>query len=424
LVRHDLDCIDLLEPYAADEGVAIALRVPLIGTLATAYARANRTQEAAAAMQRALDALDPRCDDDVRARLYQQAAFVFLSEPASGRSREYAGLAVELAESCNLYEVAVRSYSVLFQITYDEADDPISCLSILDRLLEAARKGGSTQARLFGLMASCWIEAERGNETALEGIDAALAATPGGLPRVQAEALLPARALRLAWDRDFAGAYAVLAGTSSRATTDDRRAYRASELALYAFSAGLGPEGEAALEEALGALSRTVRPTRRVLCARLILAIAELARGHIASAHRYLSDVERLVPAHMRRLRAFAHVVRTQYRHQLGQADRPVLIGTLERLRAEHFGGFARLLEAIAFPDSAEGSYASLTSAEREILHLLATGASTKELAVKTGRSPRTIDTHVRAICQKLNCRGRRAAIALATGAGWVHAQS
>jgi DNA-binding CsgD family transcriptional regulator len=53
-------------------------------------------------------------------------------------------------------------------------------------------------------------------------------------------------------------------------------------------------------------------------------------------------------------------------------------------------------------------------------LQLLAKGASTKDVAARTGRSPQTVDTHIRSICRKLNCSGRREAIAIATGAGWV----
>jgi DNA-binding CsgD family transcriptional regulator len=34
-------------------------------------------------------------------------------------------------------------------------------------------------------------------------------------------------------------------------------------------------------------------------------------------------------------------------------------------------------------------------------------------------RTPR-VRGHIRSICRKLNCSGRREAIAIATGAGWV----
>ncbi|MGD1065762.1 MAG: helix-turn-helix transcriptional regulator, partial [Vulcanimicrobiaceae bacterium] len=86
-----------------------------------------------------------------------------------------------------------------------------------------------------------------------------------------------------------------------------------------------------------------------------------------------------------------------------------------------HGGGLARLIAALPFPRAAEQSgYTRLTPAEREILQLLATGASTKDVAAKTGRSPQTVDTHIRSICRKLQCSGRREAVAVATGAGWV----
>ncbi|MBV8751069.1 MAG: helix-turn-helix transcriptional regulator [Candidatus Eremiobacteraeota bacterium] len=124
----------------------------------------------------------------------------------------------------------------------------------------------------------------------------------------------------------------------------------------------------------------------------------------------------------MRRLRALAHAVRAAARVQLEQADPAALTAALERLRAEHVGGLARLIAALPFAATGEaaGNYARLTPAEREILQLLAKGASTKDVAARTGRSPQTVDTHIRSICRKLSCSGRREAVAIATGAGWV----
>jgi LuxR family maltose regulon positive regulatory protein len=420
LVRHERACIELLEPYATNELVVPAMRAPLLGTLGTALARVGRVEEAIATIAQALEYVDGSTDDDTLARLYQQAAYVYRLESTHQQAQNYATLAVELALQRNLNEVAVRAYSVLYQIAYDDGDDPIECLTILDKLLECARKGGSTQALLYGLLATYAIEAERGNEAMLERLDRELQAIVGGLPRVRAEVLLPAMALRAGWERDFHRAYELLAGTTELQTNHERCAYRASELALYALAAGMRAEGEAALGEALSALALCEASTRRTLRARVMVACAELLRGHTASAHRYLSEVERALVPSMRWLRAFAHVARTLYRVALGQADRLVLAGALERLRAEQLGGIARLLEAMPFPQSSEGGYSTLTPAERDILHLLATGASTKEIAAKSGRSPRTVDTHIRSLCQKLRCSGRRAAVALATGSGWV----
>ncbi|MBV8282281.1 MAG: hypothetical protein JO347_09500 [Candidatus Eremiobacteraeota bacterium] len=269
------------------------------------------------------------------------------------RAGRYATLAVELALARNLYEVAARAYSVLYQIAYDDTDDPIVCLAILDKLLEAGRKGGSLQVRLYGLMASFALEAERGDEAALERIGGELEAVPSDFPLVRAEVLLPALALRSAWRREFARAYELLAGTAERQTTEERRASRSAEIALYAFAAGMNIEGTAAAADALAALEHSPTKTRRALRARLLLAIAELIRGRSNAAHRLLGEVERALDPSMRRLRALSNAVRTLYRVSLESAEPAVFAGALERLRAEQFGGMARLLDVL--PAASEG---------------------------------------------------------------------
>lgn len=47
-----------------------------------------------------------------------------------------------------------------------------------------------------------------------------------------------------------------------------------------------------------------------------------------------------------------------------------------------------------------------LTTTERRVLQLVAEGLTSKEIALRLGGSPRTIDTHRRNILQKLNLRG------------------
>ncbi len=62
----------------------------------------------------------------------------------------------------------------------------------------------------------------------------------------------------------------------------------------------------------------------------------------------------------------------------------------------------------------------SLTSREREVLALLASGRSSKEIARRLVISPRTVSTHVQHILGKLDVNNRARAIALAHGAGLV----
>jgi len=415
LVRHGRDCVELLEPYAEDAGVPLPLRVPILGTLATALVRANHLKDAMTTAQRAIGLLQP-LGDDVRARIYQQAAYVFQFAPTHERARTYATMSVELAAARGLFEVAARAYSVLYAVVSDDEDDPIAALAVLDKLQECARKGASRQVRIFGITASYAIEVDRDDEAAIERLESELLADDA-LALAQ-PALLPAHALRAAWVGDFARAYELLRGTAERQDSPERRALRAAEAALYAYAAGRS-DGDAPLRYATDALD-TCAPSPRVVRAYLTLAVAELVRGHASSANRHLAEAERRLTPAMRRLRAFANAVRTTIRVQLQQADRAALTATLERLRAEHFGGLARLLAALPVATVEEPGYAQLTPSEREILQLLAKGASTKDVAAKTGRSPQTVDTHIRSICRKLNCSGRREAIAIATGAGWV----
>jgi LuxR family maltose regulon positive regulatory protein len=417
LVRQDRDCTQLLEPYAADETLPSELRVPVLGTLATGYVRAGRIDDALATIRRATERQE-LIDDDRRARLYQQAAYVHQFAPARDRARTYARLAIELATARGLFEVAARAYSVLYTVINFEDDDPIAALAILDKLEECARKGASRQVRIFGAVASYAVETERGDEAALERLDRELL-DDDAAPAARAQALPPAYALRAAWEGDFRRAYELLAGTAERQTFDERRALRSAETALYAFAAGLHAEGEAALHDALAVLERCA-PSTRVVRSHLALALTELVRGRSSFAHRQLAEAERKLTPQMRRLRTFVNAVRAMERVHLEQADPAALVAALERLRAEHFGGIARLLAVLPVARAEEPGYGQLTPSEREILQLLAKGASTKDVASKTGRSPQTVDTHIRSICRKLNCSGRREAVAIATGAGWV----
>ena len=67
-----------------------------------------------------------------------------------------------------------------------------------------------------------------------------------------------------------------------------------------------------------------------------------------------------------------------------------------------------------------DDALAELTPREREILTLLASGRTSKEIARKLVISPRTVSTHVQHILAKLDVKNRAHAIALAHRAGLV----
>ncbi|MBV8117133.1 MAG: helix-turn-helix domain-containing protein [Candidatus Eremiobacteraeota bacterium] len=422
LIRHDRDAIALLAPYAVDETIPPARRVPLLGTYATALARAGLLEEAVQIVATAIASINRDVSDTIRARFYQQAAFVHQLLPDRGNAWNYANLAIELASAQGLFDVVARAYSILYTIVYDDEDDPIESLALLDRLIEASRKSGSVQTRMYGVLASMDIEVDRGDDIAIERLDGEIARLEGNVPRISASTLLPARALRAAWSGDFESASRILAGTADQVSGADRRALRNAEIALYAISAGDAQTGTTAIARAQEALAECKRATRRTARTLIVLALAELLQGHTSATHRLLVDAESAVPRSARRLQTFLHAARVFYRRQLGQSEPADIAAALERLRSAHFGGIARLLSALPFPAGGEGGgYSQLTPAERDILALLAQGATSKDIAGRTGRSAQTIDTHIRSICRKLECSGRREAVALAIRSGWVH---
>lgn len=421
LVRHDRDCVTLLEPYARDVSLEHGLRAPLLGTLATAYAGLGRYDEAASAIESALHG-PQTLDASLTARLYQQAAYVYHFGPDLDRAKMYAKRAIDVALEENLFEVAARAYSALYTVVYNETNDPLECLNILERLDDCARKAASPQAHLYALIASYELQVERADDAALERLDDALRRNESALPYIRSEAFIPADALRHAWSGDFAGAYAMLENTAADLAESDRRALRWSEIALYAFAAGLNEQGAHAARQWAETARVSKASSRRTIRSHAFMALADTVRGHSSAAHRSLVEAERFITPSMARLRALISAVRTLQRVQLEQAGQDEFHAALERLNREQFGGIARLLSAIALPGRSAERYSALTAAEREILQLLVRGSSTKDIAAKTGRSPHTVDTHIRSICKKLECSGRREAVALATTAGWVQA--
>jgi LuxR family maltose regulon positive regulatory protein len=416
LVRAGCDCEDAISEFVGDPGVSQSRRVSLLGTLATSFGRAGDSARAIETMEQAIKLLDIDSSDETRARLMQQATFVFhLHDPE--RALRYARIAVDLSRAQGHYEVAARAYSGIYAILYGK-DDVLGALAALDSLLECARMGASNQVALFGLIATLGIEVERANDIAIEASEIEIRRISADLPRTSTETLLPARAMRAAWSGNWTQAYTLLAGSEHAQPRDDFTALRLAEIALFASASGRSDECAQAVRDATSLLAKGA-PSARSALAYALLALAELTQGHTAAANRYIDHAERIGSAFLR-MRTLASSTRTVYRLAMGHATEPELSAALERLRSQHFGGMARLIEALPTASPAKGGYPLLTASERDILEHLARGASTKDIASQTGRSPQTVDTHIRSICRKLGCSGRRAAVALAHEQGWV----
>lgn len=418
------EAVELLKPYADDESLQVSLRAAILAALATAYIKASNPQAAKHVIEQALTLLERSPNAILRARIYQQASFVLFFSGDPQRARGYANSAVDIATAHGVFEIAARAHSMLYNIATDVEDDTIAILRSLEQIEVCARKAGSRQMQLFAFLGLYDVEAERGDESALAKLDDEIDALEMTLPGGVLESLLPARALRSAWNADFSSSYQLLKDTAQTQETGERKALRWAEIAVYANASNATADGETAIENAYAELRSYERLTPRLMRTSLFLAIAELIRGRETAAHRLTSEVERSLQPSNRRLRALTRAVRALYNHILDPENHASLAASIERLRAEHLGGIARLLSRLPIEDRGSGGLAALTTSERAILRALVSGASSKLIASETGRSPQTIDVHIRSICRKLGCSGRIEAIALAMKAGWSEAGS
>ena len=416
LVRRGIDCSVMLEPSARNLDIPPARRTPLLATLATSYAQQGRSDDARVTIGSALMGVHT-LSNEAAARVYQQAAYVYQFSGDAERTRRYAELAANLARAHGLFDIAARALSVQYYLLMQEQDDPAAARLLLEDIMTLGRRGAGKQAELYASIALAVLDAEAGDAAAVDAAEVALAATSEMAQVAYAEGLLPAIALRAAWDGDFLRAYAILEHSVAELNGSDRRALRWAELALYGRAAA-HPDDAIALRNAIGELEHAPA-TPIALRARTFLALTELLGVHNDAAHRFLTESERATGTV--RAKALVAAVRASYRHASGAGSDSEIEAAAERLRRVGSGGFALLLARLRGATDVTG-YARLTGSEREVLALLVEGASTKDVAARTGRSPQTVDTHVRSICRKLECSGRREAVALAMRFGWVSA--
>lgn len=95
----------------------------------------------------------------------------------------------------------------------------------------------------------------------------------------------------------------------------------------------------------------------------------------------------------------------------------------LLRRAAQHPRGHAharRVLGAAGEEHVAGEEPVHLTDRQRDVLRLVASGMSDREISGATGLSVATVKTHLRAVYERLDVRSRTAAVAKASAAGLV----
>src|SRR5665213_2550814 len=373
------------------------------------------------AARKALRSLHAVSDDSVRARIFHQAAFVALNDGDMTSAGDLARFALEHAERAELYDVAARALSVLHNLSVGVQDDPAAARAYLVRMTGCARKATNPGLTLYAIMNLYELEVDAGNLAGIERLDGELAELRIFLTPMASESLLPAQALRAAWEGRFEHAHSLLSPSAEKQFDEDRRAVRWAEVATCAAAAGMRAESARAIGKCRAALRKTQPSDRATLRAQAFLAIAEILLAHDGRARSAIAGLRAAARRAGPRFAALVEAIRALYARWSGSSDDPFsLPAALERLEGVEFGGIARFIEALSLPTSPQARVSLLSELERSIIRRVAAGETSKEIAAELDRSPQTIDVHVRTICRKFGCSGRRRAVGFAIRSGLI----
>ncbi len=348
LRRARLDAIAFLQPDDSFFAAPAEIRVAAMAALGVAHALKGDIATADKWIARSLRRVARLSDGAVRARVYQQAGYVALEAGDYARASRLATRAVTLGDSAGEFEVAASASSVLYVIAADFHDDPARAASYLSSIATYGAKCGSIEKQLMAWIAAYEIEAERGNDAAIEAIERELQEFDVHYgERLPSQGLLPAQVLQTAWSGDFGRAYRTLAASAGLVQAEDREALRCAEIALYAAAAGEAKEAAGALATAVRKLKGVNDGNLRTLRARLYCALAFALLDRVSASAMILTTVRRDLPADRPRLAALCEAVEQIIAFRRGDDNYMELWAALQGLRRSDFGGIARMFEAL-----------------------------------------------------------------------------
>ncbi|GAC1659889.1 MAG: hypothetical protein NVS9B12_14130 [Vulcanimicrobiaceae bacterium] len=389
LLRQErFGALELLLPLVEDRELSPRLLASINATIATVHARTTgpSTTDGLPSLQVALRLLETMHDPVLTARIHQQAAYVFLEAGRHDGAQDYALSSVALAEKYRLYDVLIRSYTVLYNVASRD-DDSRKLLVYLEKIRRYAVKTGDHSMELYALIASCDVQTRRGDLPALSALDRALSVLEVRYDDAAGEGLLPSQALRSAWHGDFTHAFRLLESTIERQRTIDRQALRACEVALYA-AAMIDKTADEAIARALEKLALVKEVNLRLRRAQCLAALACALSGALHEARSILKSVHAAPDSGVSALK---HAVHSTIDRFSGHQNHDEFAAACEQLRARGYGGYVRLLEALPIASALQRRFARLDEADIASLQIYLAGSA---LSAPQERS----------LCAKLEC--------------------
>ena len=393
------EAIEMLEGLAHGAAVASDLRAYAFSALGPAFVSAGRMHDAAAAAARAIALIGDGAAPHLRARALHQAAYVALYRNESGRAREFASHSLAIANEHGYFDVAAGALTVLYNAASDIDDDPVESSRLLDAVADCAAKSGSLVNHLLALIAKLEIETERGDEDAIAHLDEKLKiidVRAGG--RAIYEALLASQALRASWTGDFTGAFHLVASSAVLQWSDDRKALRWAEIAVYAIAAGLGDQATSAIRSSFDLVEKLEASPRRTRT-NLYLALALVLSGRSEAASDVFASIDAISDTLSPRTLAMRRMFGALHDRYRGARNHVSLLGLFGELETHHYGGVARMLKMLPLGDNATLRIGDLNAKERRLVLRIVTDA------------PSAIDRNLDHVVTKLGCIDRRAVV-------------
>ena len=421
LFNQGRDVIPLLEPFAGDQSLPIAIRAKAISFLVPAYANANRADEARAAMATAEYLAGSIESDQLRAQIYYRMGIAALSlvEPYDTVCGLFERAQILSSENA-LYITAAAAFAGLGTAALFYADDVTKTVWHAQQAVNAALKAGDRFSLQNSLLLQIHIEARRGNAERIAVLEQQFAAATT-TDSSRSFYIIPARAMSAAWEGRFEEAYRLLSTVADRSFHNFDRVFNRAIQSLYAVASG---KRERAIELVRITLEEIQNDTfdyfyGRITSetARTICAVTEALCGRITSAHRILATRSELESPSVEALYQCALAVCRLVKTPLLGGEVTERIG---QLRAISHAGLSMVLSRAlsAVMDRQHDEEGPLTRAEIEVLYALSQGQSPKEIARDSGRSVYTIQAHVQNVIRKLGCSGRSEALSVARKKG------
>ena len=416
LANQGGEVTDVLKPIADDQAQNVNRRAESLSLIAGRQSVKGDSDTADDALTNLEPLLSDVDSDIVRAKVLHHMGIAYHHLGLGETARDVLRRSTELAADQHLYSIESRANAVLSNLALHNEDDAARQLHYAERAATAARKAGDAFALQTALLQMLSAYMRYGDAEKSASIDQHLSTIQ--TDELADRYLTIFKAIRFSWDGCFAEAHNLLASCWDRMSFECDRLSSGGQYALFLAMEGQRDKSQRIAELILRTSEHSdssgLFRLRSIGVAQALCALAEAVNGRTVHAERILRAIEPLTDPVIAASVGTVREMITRLKHPgAGNAAR-VTAGT-RLLISLGYADIAKILDAVERVLS-KGERASvgtleLTTAEKEILRLLADGFIPKDIALRTDRSVYTVRVHIANAIAKLGCHGRAEAV-------------